>query len=132
MEPVYCCAKLLTAKRKSRCPFPPDGEGEEEVSLHCIHLTFFGLFSVCFGLIRNLSALPVFGQHNTTQHAYDLQVHACACKSASSACWHFSCGHWAEGTQYWLKPPTIVQVRITMQLFWVHDGYYLQFAWSTW
>lgn len=125
MEPVYCCAKLLTAERKSRCPVPPEGE-VEEVSLHCIHLTFFGLFSVCFGLIRNLSALPVFGQHNTTRIRL-----ACACKSASSACWHFNCGHWAEGTQYWVNPPTIVQVRITMQLFSAHDGYYLQFAWST-
>lgn len=56
-----------------------------------------------FGLFRPYSeSLGSAGFWATQYHTTRIRL-ACACKSASSACWHFSCGHWAEGTRYWAK-----------------------------
>lgn len=79
MEPVYCCAKLLTVVAR----FPQ--RGAEEASLHCIHLTFFAPFrSVSalfglFGLCRFLGNKTQLNTHTTCMcmqvHANQLQVH---------------------------------------------------------
>lgn len=88
-----------------------------------------------FGLFRPYSeSLGSAGFWATQYHTTRIRLAcACMCMQISFKCmlafqlWSLGRGHSVLGKE----PPTIVQVRITMQLFSAHDGYYLQFSWNT-